>query len=174
MTAIVLVGVMADRPGGLALLCLLRTPLRWIGAALIVIAGLWAVRAPLPDILIASDGHGVAVRGADGRLTVHRSARDAFAVREWLAADADPRTAADKSLGEGFRCDASACIASLAGGGLVSHVLAPDAFEENCTRATIVVTARAVPPGCKAHVIDWDVSRARGAVTLRRAGTVLR
>ena len=34
------------------LVCLLRTPLRWSGAVLALIAGLWAVATPLPDILV--------------------------------------------------------------------------------------------------------------------------
>jgi competence protein ComEC len=100
-----------------------------------VIASLWAVRAPLPDVLVSSDGAALAVRGADGRLTVHRTARDAFATKEWLAADGDARLPDDKTLGQGFRCDTSGCIARLADGNLVSQVLTPDAFEEDCRLA---------------------------------------
>ena len=86
--------------GGLVLLCLLKSPLRWSGSALVVAASLWAVRPPLPDALVSSDGAALAVRGADGRLTVHRTARDAFAVKEWLAADGDARLPDDKTLGQ--------------------------------------------------------------------------
>jgi competence protein ComEC len=156
--------------GGLVLLGLLKTPLRWSGGAVVVAASLWAIAAPQPDVLISSDGQAVAVRGADGRLSIHRGSRDAFAAREWLAADGDARLPDDATLAEGFRCDASGCIARLADGRLVSQVLAADAFEEDCRRAAIVVTAREAPPACQALVVDRTVSRARGAITIRRNG----
>jgi competence protein ComEC len=135
-----------------------------------VVASLWAIRAPLPDVLVSSDGAALAVRGADGRLTVHRTARDAFAAKEWLAADGDARLPNDKDLAQGFRCDTSGCIARLADGRLVSQVIAPDAFEEDCRRAAVVVTSRELPGACQALVIDRKVSRASGAVALRRLG----
>ena len=156
--------------GGLVVLCLLKTPLRWCGSALVVLATLWAVRTPLPDVLVSGDGQALAVRGADGRLSVHRTARDAFTVKEWLAADGDARLPADKTLEQGFRCDSAACIASLAGGGFVSQVLTPDAFEEDCRRAAVVVTSRDRPAECKALAIDRKASRANGAIALRRNG----
>ena len=74
---------------GLVVLGLLRSPLRWSGAALVAASALWAMRAPLPDVLIADRGDVVAVRNAQGKLAVMRGGGgDAFAVREWLAADA--------------------------------------------------------------------------------------
>jgi len=156
--------------GGLVLLCLLKSPLRWSGSVVVVIASLWAVHTPLPDVLVSSDGAALAVRGADGRLTVHRTARDAFAVKEWLAADGDARLPDDKTLGQGFRCDASGCIARLADGKLVSQVITPDAFEEDCRLAAVVVTSRELPGECKAIVIDRKLSRGNGAIALRWNG----
>jgi competence protein ComEC len=155
---------------GLVVLCLLKTPLRWCGGVLIVAASLWAVRTPLPDVLVSSDGTALAVRGANGRLSIHRSGRDAFAVKEWLAADGDARLPGDAALGQGFRCDESGCIASLPGGKLVSQVLAPDAFEEDCGRVAVVVTSRELPGECQALAIDRKVSRGSGAIALRRNG----
>jgi competence protein ComEC len=152
--------------GGLAMLCLLKSPLRWCGAAVVVAASLWAMTTPQPDIEVSGDGQAVAVRGADGRLTIHRSSRDAFTAKEWLAADGDPRVAGDKSVGEGFRCDEAGCIARLADGRLVSHATMPDAFEEDCARAAVVVTPRQAFPNCAALTIGRDISRAAGAVAL--------
>jgi competence protein ComEC len=103
-------------------------------------------------------------------LSIHRTGRDAFAAREWLAADGDARAADDKSLGEGFRCDASACIARLADGRIISQVIAPDAFEEDCARTAIVVTGRDAPPGCQAMAIDRKTSRNGGAIAVKRTG----
>ena len=91
---------------GILVVCLLRTPLRWSGAVLVVSGTLWAVLSPQPDLLIAADGQSAAFRGSDGRLAMLHSGRDTFAVKEWLAADADERLPKDQSLGKGFRCDA--------------------------------------------------------------------
>src|SRR5262249_50451468 len=77
---------------GLIVLCLLRTPLRFIGALMMGGAIILMIRAPQPDVLIAADGSAVALRGANGRLSMIKSGNDVFAFREWLAADADART----------------------------------------------------------------------------------
>src|SRR5205085_10978010 len=95
---------------GLVLLCLLRTPLRWAGALLIVLASGWALEAPQPQVLVSEDGLSFAVRGGDGRLAIHRRGGDTFATREWLAADGDARLPNDPSLNEGIACDPAGCI----------------------------------------------------------------
>jgi competence protein ComEC len=149
---------------------LLKTPLRWSGAALAIIAVIWAARPPLPDVLISADGRTFAVRGAGGRLAFHHSGSDTFAIHEWLAADADGRDVRDPGLGAGIACDPSGCIGKLADGGLVSYALAPEAFEEDCRRTLLVVTTRDAPPGCAAPLIGRKVWRERGALALRRDG----
>jgi competence protein ComEC len=154
----------------LLLLCLLRTPLRWSGAVLAVIASLWAVLTPRPDVLVANDGQAAAVRGSDGKLSVLFSGRDTFAVKEWLAADADGRNAADAHLRDGVRCDSMGCIGKLKDGRLVSMALAPPAFAEDCARAAVVVSPRFAPGGCVALLIDRKAWRANGAVGLRLVG----
>ena len=127
---------------GLLLICLLRTPLRWSGAALAIIACLWAVLTPRPDILVAADGQAAAIRGRNGQLSVLQSGRDSFAIKEWLAADGDTRDAKDAGLHDGVRCDAIGCIGTLKDGRLVSMALSAEAFVEDCARAAVVVTAR--------------------------------
>jgi hypothetical protein len=107
-------------------------------------------------------------RGTDGRLAFHHTGGDTFATREWLAADADGRAVHDASLGNGSACDPSGCTASSPMAGSFSHALAPDALEEDCQRAVIVVTARDPPPGCAAMVVGRNLWRERGALTLRR------
>ena len=95
---------------GIVLLGLLRTPLRWAGAVLLVLSVIWALLVPQPDILVSSDGHNVGVRGKDGRLHLMRTAKDAFLLKEWLAADADVRQPTDPSLSEGVSCDEAGCV----------------------------------------------------------------
>ena len=84
-------GPMLLASAGLVVLCLLKTPLRFIGALFIGVAAFLIVRAPQPDVMIAADGSAVAVRGENGRLAMVKSGSDIFAWREWLAADADAR-----------------------------------------------------------------------------------
>ena len=107
---------------GLVVVCLLKTPLRWCGAALIALAAVLAIRTPQPDVLVAANGQALAVRGGDGRLAVLRIGGDAFTVREWLAADGDARVPNDKALREAMVCDAAGCIAKLADGKAVAYV----------------------------------------------------
>jgi competence protein ComEC len=147
---------------------LFKTPLRWSGALLAVLAIIWAARTPVPDVLIANDGRTFAVRGAGGRLAFHHTGGDTFATREWLMADGDGRDLHDRSLGDGIACDPSGCIGKLADGALVAYVTAPDAFDEDCARAILVVTAHDPPPGCAATVIGRTLWRQRGALALHR------
>lgn len=157
--------------GGLLAIGLLKTPLRWSGALFVVLAVVWAARIPVPDVLVANDGRTFALRGADGRLAFHHTGGDTFAIHEWLAANADGRDVHDRSLGEGIACDASGCIGKLGDGALVAYVTAPDAFEEDCARAILIVTAHEPPPGCAAFVIGRKLWRTNGALTLRRSGS---
>ena len=153
---------------GLLVITLLKTPLRWSGAVLMLIAVVMAARTPRPDVLIAADGRAVAVRGADGKLSFHRTGGDTFAIREWLAADADGRDARDPGLGAGIACDPAGCIGRLADGALVSYALSPAALAEDCGRAKLIVALYDPPPDCAAMVIGRNDWRKRGALTLRR------
>jgi competence protein ComEC len=155
---------------GIILLGLLRTPLRWSGAAVLLVATVWAVRVPQPDILVSADGRNVGVRGPDGRLHLMRAAKDAFLVKEWLAADADARSATDASLGEGVSCDGSGCVTQTTGGAFVALALRPEALADDCARAALVVTARAAPAVCAASVLNAERLRRQGALALRRSG----
>ena len=155
---------------GLVVVCLLKSPLRCIGVVLIGGAVLMMVREPQPDVLVAADGRAVAIRGADGRLAIVRSGSDAFAVRAWLAADGDTRSPKDATLGNGIRCDAAGCVGKLRDGTLVAIANSIEAFQEDCCRAVVVVTARDAPPDCAAVVIDRQVSGRSGAMSLRRVG----
>lgn len=155
---------------GLLLICLLRTPLRWSGAMLVIAASLWSLNVPRPDVLVAGDGQLAAVRGAGGKLTILHQGRDAFVIKEWLAADGDARTPKDASLNEGVRCDAIGCTAKLPDGRLVAYALSAEAFEEDCARAAAVISSRQnpleAPLSCQAILIDRPAWRGRGATAL--------
>src|SRR5450631_59335 len=163
------IGPLIAASAGIVLLGLLRTPLRWAGAVVLVLAVVWALAVPQPDILISGDGHTIGVRGRDGRLHLMRTAKDTFLVKEWLAADADPRLPGDASLADGVSCDEAGCVTQSADGGLVALALRPDAWSDDCERAALVVAARQAPPSCPAPVIGQDRLRRQGAMALRRS-----
>jgi hypothetical protein len=51
----------------------------------------------------------------------------------------------------------------------MAYVLAPEAYEEDCRRAALVVATRGDPPAdCRAKVIPRGLWRQRGALALRR------
>lgn len=164
-------GPLAAMSIGIILLGLLRTPLRWAGAGLIVFATAWALMTPQPDILVSGDGHNVGLRGKDGRFRVMRTGKDAFLVREWLAGDADPRTAADAALEEGVSCDEAGCLATTADGKLVALSLKPESLADDCAHAAIVVTTRPPPPDCAALVIGQEMLRQQGTLALRKTAS---
>src|SRR5581483_11596844 len=160
------VGPLLLGSAGLVLLCLLRSPLRWSGAAVAAAACVWAALTPQPDVYVASDGQLAAVRNADGALTIMKSRNDDFIVKEWLAADADKRTPKDAALGAGALCDNAGCIAKLPGDTLVAFSKHVSSLEEDCLRAGVVITTHAAPPHCAATVIDRETLRAGGAIAL--------
>src|SRR6202048_867787 len=153
---------------GIILLGLLRTPLRWSGAAVLAVATVWALMVPQPDILISGDGHNVGARGKDGRLHLMRTGKDAFLLKEWLAADADEGAPTESSLADGVSCDDAGCVTQLADGGFVALSLKPDALADDCARATLLVTTRQPPLACASLVIDRDRLQRQGTIALRR------
>lgn len=155
---------------GIIVMGLLRTPLRWSGALVLLFAIVWGLSARQPDVLIAGDGQSVAVRGRDGRLHLIRTSKDSFLLKEWLAADADPRDANTSSLGDGVSCDEAGCVTPLADGRLVALSLRNDALTDDCSRAALVVTARPAPPDCAALVVDRQRLARQGALALTQAG----
>jgi competence protein ComEC len=153
---------------GIILMGLLRTPLRWSGALALTASILWALTVAPPDVLISADGHNVAVRGRDGRLHLIVAGKDGFLVKEWLAADADARTASDPSLADGVSCDDAGCVVPMTDGGLVAKSLRSDALADDCTRAALIVTARRPPRDCTAATIDQARLQRQGALALWR------
>jgi competence protein ComEC len=109
----------------------------------------------------------VAVRGKDGKLAIVRTGSDTFAAREWLAADADARTAKDETLARGILCDDVGCIARLKDGRMVAVARAAEAFEEDCLRAAVVISTRQPPADCPALVIGRRETERAGAIALR-------
>ncbi|SDH34600.1 competence protein ComEC [Bradyrhizobium sp. Rc2d] len=155
---------------GIIVMGLLRTPLRWSGALMLLASIAWGLSVRQPDILIAGGGASVAVRGRDGHLHVIRASKDGFLLREWLAADADPRDAGSSSLADGVSCDDAGCVTPLADGRLVALSLRIDALADDCSRAALVVTRRPAPPDCAAMMVGRQRLTSQGALALTQRG----
>lgn len=161
-------GPLLAATAGIVLLGLLRTPLRWGGAIVVGLAIVWSLAVKPPDILISAEGRNVAVRGGDGRLRLISTGKDSFTVREWLAADGDVRGPTDPTLAEGVSCDDAGCVVKASGGGIVALTRHPEALQDDCARAELIVTRWQAPEGCLAHVIDQNRLRREGALALWR------
>jgi competence protein ComEC len=162
------VGPLITASLGITLMGLLRTPLRWSGGLVLTLAVAWALSVEKADILISGDGHNLAVRGRDSRLHLIRTAKDAFLLKEWLASDADTRASDDPTLGDGISCDGAGCVAEIADGRIVARALRPDALDDDCERAALVVSTAAPSPDCGAVVLDLARIRRQGALALWR------
>ena len=62
------------------------------------------------------------------------------------------------------------CVGKLRDGSLVAIVKTVEAFEEDCRRAVLVVSARDAPLGCATLLVDRNVWQRSGAMALRRRG----
>ncbi len=128
---------------------------RWWGLAPMLVGVVLAWRAPLPDMLVASDGLTIAIRGEDGLLHFIRKPLDKYAARDWLRRDGDGRDI-DQALGlPGTVCDGLGCLVTkivVAGTSrrivMIAAGLRPEALEEDCAHAQIVINP-ALSSACK-------------------------
>ena len=68
------IGPLIAASAGIILMGLLRTPLRWSGAAMLALAVVWALVVPHPDILISGDGATACDAHGQGRVSRERVA----------------------------------------------------------------------------------------------------
>jgi competence protein ComEC len=129
-----------------------------------------ALSGPHYNAIIAPSGDLVAVRGADGLLRVVGKRFNAFTTEQWLAADGDDREPAS-ARDERSPCDRDGCIAALASGGRLSLVTQTPAFEEDCVRTAVLVSALDAPADCPAQVFDQHRLARTGAVGLTWDGS---
>ena len=125
-----------------------------------------AVSGPRYDVIIAPGGEQAALRDAEGRLAIIGKRFNAFAAEQWLSADGDGREAAD-ARDQQSPCDRFGCVGALPEGRSLALVEDRMAFEEDCGRADIIVSALTAPAGCKAaEVFDERRLAQTGALGL--------
>jgi competence protein ComEC len=147
-----------------------RTPVRLAALAPLLLGVGLAAYPERPDMLVARNGTGAALRAADGRLIiVGRPSR--FDIDDWLRSDGDARRSDDASLRKAVACDAEACVARRPDGSAISVVRRASALSEDCRRAAILVTPLRAPEHCRpAILIDRDRLARDGALALIVAG----
>lgn len=162
-------------------LSLWRSRVRLLGFVPALAATILLFAGPRPDVFVGRHGSPVAVRDVDGRLHVLAGPQDRFDTAIWLAADADPRRPDPRALGKGWTCDTLGCAYRLPGLApgtdedlVVAVVRDARAFEEDCRRATLVISALEAPPGCaaRATVVDRTTLAHTGATTLVFTGDI--
>ena len=135
--------LLAISVGGLWL-CLWRSRWRFLGILVIgggiVLAGL----ERRPDILVDGDAKVMAARGEDGRLWISTRQRGRFVSDVWLRRDGQAEAPTWPRGGKGIpaagiRCDTLGCI-QRRGEKIIAFVRDPRAFEEDCSRADLVVS----------------------------------
>jgi competence protein ComEC len=161
------IGALALLSLSLLVLTIPASSLRWL-AVLPAGAGLAFASAPnRHDAFIDRDAAGAALRGASGQLTLVGRPSD-FVAEQWLRADGDHRNADDASLRHEARCDGAGCVVVAGDGRRIAFVLDYAALEEDCRRATVIVTRLQAPLTCQApFVLDGEALKERGATTLR-------
>jgi competence protein ComEC len=153
--------------GGLWL-CLWRTPWRRLGLVGIVLGIFLTPLGQPADLLIDGRGEIVAVRLQDGRLALSPWVRDRWITDNWLQSAGQDRPAEWPGAGQGsagdFACDAIGCVLTRAGH-TVALARAPEAIEEDCRNADLVVSYPR---------LEWCPSTTRliGPRALRHAGGV--
>ncbi len=110
------------------------------------------------------------MRDADGRLQAVGKRFNAFDAEQWLAADGDGRDPA-AARDPDAPCDRIGCVAALPEGQSLAIVIDRAAFEEDCARAEVVVSALTAPADCAALTFDERKLAATGAVGLAWDGT---
>jgi len=149
--------------------CLLRTRLILL-APLLASLAMWVDwRAPVPSLLVDSQGRTVAVRGSDGRLSLmgdkSSGVAERFAVQQWLSADGERARFGAKNLTTAAACDNMGCTLQTIDGAYVVLSRSRSSLEDDCRHATLLVTTFAPPHGCAAQTIYVDARRQIGGIS---------
>ena len=114
------------------------------------------------------EGNLVAIRDAKGLIATAEGRKATFSLERWMEADGDLRPVKAARGSKSFQCDGQSCIV-LVKGKLVSHVMHPSAYADDCRRAAILIVNFTPPERCTQPEIVIDLSdlREKGAHTLR-------
>ena len=158
VAALPVAGLVLVALGGLWL-CLWRHRWRYAGllALAVGLASLWVQRGP--DILVSDDGSLMAVRMADGRLSLSERRRERRTAKYWLEQEGQGTRLHWPERGisadERLRCDGLGCIYR-SGGRTVALLRDGLAHEEDCQLVDILISRRPVRGRCPAPSLVVD------------------
>ena len=162
--------------GGLWL-CLTRGRRRMLGLAPVALAFALPLAARQADVLIAEDAANVAVRDAEGQLTVVSGRRARFAAEAWLERDGDARPLKDSARAGRtgvWVCGDGLCSAETGGRRVVYMERKADGRAACAQGAAVVIVARKIEPCTDGLTITPAETARLGAMSLTFAGdTVL-
>lgn len=160
LPAMPLAGLIGLTLGGLWL-CLWRGRWRFAGtAALLAGMGSIALSAP-PDILIDAEAKVIGVRTADGGLALSPSRAARLEQESWLQQAGLgqpapwPPPAGEGSMEEPMRCDGLGCVFR-ANGKTVALMRRPEAMQDDCRRADVLVSLVPLRGACPRPVAVVD------------------
>ena len=144
-------GLIVATVGGLWL-ALWRRRWRLFGIPVIVLGLMAGLLSRPPDVLIAGDGGLMAARAADGNLMLSSARAGRFSAEGWLRSDGQEAAATWPATGPSadgaLTCDALGCVYR-AGGQIVAFMRRPEAFADDCGRASILVSREPVRARCR-------------------------
>ena len=150
--------------GGGLWLMLWKTHIRYVGLVPVVIAALWAVLLPAPDMLITGDGMHLIARTDAGRYALLRP-RTGDYIRDVLSERSGARDPlADLDTVKSAQCSSDLCVMALTRGGKTWRIAATRSnyllpwkpFITTCQSVDIFVSSRRLPPQCRARWITAD------------------
>ncbi len=147
-------GLGAAAIGGLWL-CLWRRRWRYLGIMGVAFAIATVFVNSGPDILVSADGHLMAVRTGDGRLSMSTTRREKRTARTWLSRAGQGEAGNWLAEVTTLRCDSVACIYRPENN-VVALVNDPRALAEDCLRADVVVSSVPVRGRCPAARLVVD------------------
>ncbi|NNF79225.1 MAG: ComEC/Rec2 family competence protein [Rhizobiales bacterium] len=126
---------------GLLWLCLWSGRWRTLGLVMMLAGGLiWPVAQDLPSVIVADGAKQVAVDHGGGNLVFSSSRAGKYAAERWLLKFGDPVSFKEAVKRPGFSCDPFGCTIALSGGREISVVRRPSILEEECARASLIIT----------------------------------
>lgn len=151
-------------------LCVWTRRWRWWGLIAVAVGLATPALVQRPDVFVSGDGKVVALRTASGRLSLSTKTEGRVA-ESWRQRDGEPKPAepwpvAGPGMDGRLACDALGCVHT-AGGRRIALLRLPDALDEDCAVADVVIAVFPVR-GCRAPlVIDRWRLRRDGAHVLR-------
>jgi len=157
-------------------LCLWRGRWRLIGAGVAALALAFCFSGirigGSPAVIVERDLKNVAVRGADGRLSLMSRRAGAYSAERWLRMDGDAASLKEAAGRGALTCDPLGCAGTMANGGRLAVITHAGIVAEECARAAVVISRIPLRKRCLGPkvIIDRAMLRRAGAHAVHVVG----